>query len=176
MKIEDCKWCGKKTIIPSEIKVVRCVNCGRILGRYQDGVWTLEEECPYQDVCATTIYWKNEQRKFIEEVCENSEHNHCLHFISSGHFMKEEQDFQKLHVQILDDNGELVWVTNEEFTAIVIEFGILYNKYLSDIKSGKYIVFITRDGIELIPKNKMALINRINKEIYRDWINDNNVR
>ena len=40
-----------------------------------------KNRCPFQDVCATIIYWQKEKEQFIREVCDTEEHKSCTHFM-----------------------------------------------------------------------------------------------
>ena len=48
-------------------------------------------ECPYKKECATTMFWAEQKRKFIREVCDTEEYKKCLHFASLDPQHKERE-------------------------------------------------------------------------------------
>lgn len=40
-------------------------------------------ECPYKRECATVMFWSEEKKDFIQEVCNTDEYEKCLHFFGS---------------------------------------------------------------------------------------------
>lgn len=55
----------------------------RILGpRFRTSVPEMTRMiCPYQDICATILFWKNKKADYIKEVCETKKYTTCTHFL-----------------------------------------------------------------------------------------------
>lgn len=86
------------------------------------------EECPYQDVCSTIIYWSEERHDFISEVCKTSLYKQCLHYVGSGSCLKAAQNreketkaFCKTHKYVVfPDTGQRFFVESPEMLRVLI--------------------------------------------------------